>query len=81
MRLVGYLKGNSGRLIRHILHFMQNSALPKNAKHNLNKIVICLCAITSTVEGGKALVNVPQMNGIYVAGKRKIKINDFNNGH
>jgi hypothetical protein len=51
---------------------MQNSALLKNAKHNLNKTVICLYPITSAVEGEKALVNVPQMNGIYLVGKRKI---------
>jgi hypothetical protein len=60
---------------------MQNLALPKNAKHNLNKTVTCLFPITSAVEGEKALVNVPQMNGIYLTGKQKIKINNFNNGH
>jgi len=35
----------------------------------------------SAVEEEKALVNVSQMNGIHLADKRKIKINNFNNGH
>jgi cytochrome b subunit of formate dehydrogenase len=34
----------------------------------------------SAVEEEKDLVNVAQMNGIHLAGKRKIKINKFNNG-
>jgi hypothetical protein len=35
----------------------------------------------SAVEEENAFVNVAQMNGIHLAGKRKIKINNFNNGH
>jgi hypothetical protein len=38
---------------------MHNLALPKNAKHNLNKIVICHCPITSAVQGEKVPVSVP----------------------
>jgi hypothetical protein len=64
-----------------MLHIMHSLALLKNVKRDLSKIVYCLYPITSAVQGEKSPLNVPQMNGIYLARKRKIKINNINSGY